>query len=449
MRVSPLESASSLRSRSLEATDVLEFVRTNLPAPPAEWPPVSWNLEELTLAGFYYQPGLAVARSQWETATATGVTAAARPNPVLSVIPGYNVTPLSLTPGTLASPWFPAINVDVPIETFGKRGYRRARAAANAESARFALIQTAWQVRSAIRTALLEVSYQEARLQALQELADLEIQVVAVAQQRLDAGAAAVLEVGQRRIAADRARLDVAEGRRVSAVARARLAEALGIPAAGIAAATLDFPLDPDAGVCGPLPEPSLRDAALLSRADVLAALSDFASSQSSLQLEIARQFPDIHLVPGYQFDQGNHKWSLGLSLELPVLNQNQGPIAEARARRTEAAARFVAVQARVMGQLDQAFTNRTLALAALASATDLEVSGTGAVRAAEAGLNAGASDALEVLTVRLERIAVVLARLDAAYRTQQALGQLEDAVQQPFRALCSVESSPRGPGLP
>jgi broad specificity phosphatase PhoE len=30
---------------------------------------------------------------------------------------------------------------------------------------------------------------------------------------------------------------------------------------------------------------------------------------------EIAKQYPDIHLGPGYQYDQGVNKWTLGFSV--------------------------------------------------------------------------------------------------------------------------------------
>ena len=61
--------------------------------------------------------------------------------------------------------------------------------------------------------------------------------------------------------------------------------------------------------------------------------------------------------------------WSSGASaFELPVLNQNQGPIAEAAARRAEAAARFNALQAKVLADIDAAVesfraTEKSLAL--------------------------------------------------------------------------------------
>ena len=72
------------------------------------------------------------------------------------------------------------------------------------------------------------------------------------------------------------------------------------------------------------------------------------------MKLEIAKQYPDAHLGTGYQFDQGENKWALGLSVEIPVLNRNQGPIAETEAKRGEAAARVLALQARIVGEVDR-----------------------------------------------------------------------------------------------
>src|SRR5881397_720255 len=97
------------------------------------------------------------------------------------------------------------------------------------------------------------------------------------------------------------------------------------------------------------------RRVALQGRSDILSALGDYAAAETELRLQIAKQYPDVHLSPGYQYDQGDNKWTLGIVLELPVLNQNQGPIAEARARRDEAAARFTEVQARVISEIDRA----------------------------------------------------------------------------------------------
>ena len=106
------------------------------------------------------------------------------------------------------------------------------------------------------------------------------------------------------------------------------------------------------------------------NRPDILASLSEYAAAQSAVQLEIAKQYPDVHLGPGYEYDQGQNKWALGLSVELPVRNRNQGPIAEAQAKREEAAARFIDLQARVIAEIDRALATHDVypLLAAIAA---------------------------------------------------------------------------------
>ncbi|HTI71613.1 MAG TPA: TolC family protein [Candidatus Limnocylindria bacterium] len=442
--IAPVRSATALQERSLGSAELLEFVHDHLPAAPLAWPPKSWDLEMLTLVGLYYHPSLDVARAQWAVARGGSVTASARPNPILGVTPGYNFSSASSGPGAVASPWLPSVTLDLPIETAGKRGYRQARAVAVSRSARFTLFQVAWQVRSAIRMSLLEIAYSDARAKALENQVQIEAQLTETIGQRLAAGAVSSLEASQRRVAADKAQIDLTEAHRLAGNARIKLAENLGMPASGLTGINLDFPteLAPRA----PL-EPAvrqLRDTALTGRSDVLAALADFEASQAALQLEIARQYPDIHLGNGYQYDQGDHKWTLGITLELPVLNQNQGPIAEARARREEAAARFTAVQAHALALLDQAVANNDLAGTSWERAQQLKDSQTVATQTVETSFAGGGADKLDLLLARLELGAGQLSWLEAAYRAQLAAGQLEDAVQQPFAGQATVETPRR-----
>ena len=56
------------------------------------------------------------------------------------------------------------------------------------------------------------------------------------------------------------------------------------------------------------------RRESLRSRSDVLAALARYEATQTALQLEVARQYPDFHVGPGYQYDLGENKWSVALS---------------------------------------------------------------------------------------------------------------------------------------
>jgi outer membrane protein TolC len=98
-------------------------------------------LESLTLAAFYLSSELDVARAQWGTAQAALRTAGQRPNPTLSVSPQYDAT--TVTP----SPWVGAFNLEIPIETAGKRGHRMAQAQHLSDAAELHIAATAWQVR--------------------------------------------------------------------------------------------------------------------------------------------------------------------------------------------------------------------------------------------------------------------------------------------------------------
>ena len=167
-----------------------------------------------------------------------------------------------------------------------------------------------------------------------------------------------------------------------------------------------------------------------------MAALSDYAAAQSALQLEIARQYPDVHLSPGYEFDQGDNKWSLGLTVELPVLNRNQGPIAEAAARRAESAARFNALQAKVLADIDTAVESFRATEKSLVLLQDLAATQATSRDAIAAQVSAGAAAPLDLLSARLELAVAEEDQLDARITRQQSVAALEDAVQRPIEMI-------------
>jgi outer membrane protein TolC len=429
--------AAALEARTLDAPALRAFLETNLPTTLPAWPPVVWSFSELTLVAFYYHPSLEVARAQWAVAQAGLGTAGGRPNPVLSATPGYSAN----APAGL-SPWFPAVTLDVPIETAGKRAHRIATAEHLSEAARLNVLSAAWQVRSQLRTALGEADFARGRVALLGRQVEMQGRLVGLLEQRLAAGAVAATEITPARIARLKTQSELTAARQQLAAARVQLAQALGLPVKAIEALQLapQPPLPPASAA--EFLSAAVRDRALQGRPDVLAALAEYAASESALHLEIAKQYPDVHLAPGYQFDQGEHKWSLGLSLELPVLNRNQGPIAEALARRDEAGARFLAVQARVLGEIDRAAQGHAAVAEQMQSSESLLAAQRRQADALAAARQAGAADTLDVAAAQLEAATAELAVLDAQNRTQQALGQLEDALQIPFDALDSVTQS-------
>ena len=429
--------AATLESRSLSDPRLKEFLEKNLERDLSEWPLTHWNFATLTLAAFYFHPSLDVARAQWNVATAGVITAGGRPNPTIGLIPEYSFNP----PGG-ASPWLPSVTFDVPIETAGKRRHRLARARELSEAARLNIAMTAWQVRSRLRKSLLDWTTAARRQELLREQQSLQEKLVAQLEQRLRAGTISSFELTSARITLTKAQVEFADLSRLAAEARARVAEAVGVPATALTDVTVDSDLKfpPESQ----LVSSGIRERALHTRADIIGALSEYAAAESALHLEMARQYPDVHLTPGYQWDQGEHKWSLGLSIELPVLNQNQGPIAEAKAKRAEAAARFEAVQAKALGEIDFGTASYHGSQANLAKLEELLAVQSRQLSAVTAQFKAGAVDQLEFLAAQAELTAAELLRLEGSAKAMQALGQLEDAIQQPFSALSSVEQNPR-----
>jgi outer membrane protein TolC len=184
------------------------------------------------------------------------------------------------------------------------------------------------------------------------------------------------------------------------------------------------------------LTRPRVRQQALLDRADVRAALERYAASQSALQLQIARQWPDIDLGPGFEWNAQlteDREWELGLSLPLPILNRNQGPIAEAKAQRTLAAAHFLTVQTAAITEIDGSLAAYDSAREQLMTADSLLRSLGRQLASVDAQVAAGELQALDLANARLAYEAGARNRLDALVRAQQALGRLEDAMQSPL----------------
>ncbi len=413
------------QSRKLDGPEIAGFLRDK--AAVAEWPPQAWNLRALTLAAFFYNPDLDIVRAQWSAAKAGRITAGERPNPALSGLLGYNST----TPASEVSPWIPEIAFEIPIETAGKRGYRILEARNLSEAARLNILSAAWDVRARVRQAFLGLYEARERGTLLQRQLDYQEETVHILEAQVRVGEAAPFDLAQARIARDNTRLAQLDAAAALVAARLDLALAVGVPGAALDAVVLgfdewnDFRLD--------VPPNEVQRRALISRSDILSSLAEYDAAQAALRIEIAKQYPDLTLAPDYQFDQTDSKWTLGLSLILPILNRNRGPIAEAEARRSEAAARFQALQASVIAEVETALAAARAAQAKVSAADAMLASLRKEESVVRSRFKVGEISKLELLAVELELSSNTLARLEALVQAQQAVGDLEKAVQAPL----------------
>lgn len=432
--INAAESAGALEARSLDDPRLRSFMAgmTSSDRAVAVQPP-RWDLSTLTLAAVYYQPQLEIAGAKLARAFAAIGTAAQRLNPVLTASPLQHLTVVE------PSAWTVGFIVNFVVETFGKREKRIAQAEQLAEAARADLATAAWRVRGRVRSALLALWAAQKRQELLERRQALQEQLVGFLERLMAVGAASALDVSRERINLDQIRLAMQELLRQAAEARVQLAAAIGVPVRAldgveVSLAAFDHPAGDDPTSLD-LAESGarLRQEALVYRSEVSSSLAAYEAAQAALQLEIARQYPNVTLGPGYIFDQADHQYAVNLVVELPVFHQNQGPIAEVEALRREAAARFIDIQAQVIVEIDRAAASYRSALRARAVADRLFSGQSRRQQAVERALQAGEIDRVAVVTSALELINIDQSRFDVIVQQRQALELVEDALQRPL----------------
>ena len=420
--LSPAAGAAALERRGLDDPRLLAFIRAAerlAPEADAAGGPPPWTLRRLTLAALYFHPDLDVARSALALAEAGKVTAGERPNPNVAFVP-----PPFLFGGV----------VNAVIETGGKRAARLATAGARAEAAREDLITAGWQVRGGVRDAMQALWAARARGALLAAEAASRRKLAAAEDARLKAGAASAVEVSEVRIAAATLAAAIGDKARATAEAEVALASAIGVPAASLRGVALDFGrFDHPPTLTADLAEGRLRRAALIGRSDVKAELAAYAAAQAALREQLANRYPNLVLSPGYNWYQGINAFALAPGFDLPVLNQNQGRIGEAMARRDQEAARFVALQARIIAALDRAGADCRASDAGLREADALLAAEETRAGQISRAFRAGASDQPALLASEVDLAHARLARFDARVATLNAIGELEDALRQPL----------------
>lgn len=427
--LNPAAMADSYQARSLNDAGLHQFLEANLEHKLPAWPPEAWDLHMLTLAGFYYSPELDVARAKWETARAKTISAAQRPNPALQLPFQYNANP-----GNGASPWTFGFGLNIPIETAGKRGYRMAQATHMSDAARFNIGNAAWQLRSRLRSGLLKLYTASRRGDILRQQIDAQRQIVAMLEKRLSLGAAGAPEVNQQQILLIQYASALANAEQRVRDARAQAATIIGVPVRELE--NVRITIDDFERIYPDIPAQDAQRSALLNRSDLLGALSQYEASQAALRLQIANQYPDINLGPGYSWDAGANKIAFGISgISLPLLNQNQGPIAEATASRAEAEANVKALQAQAINETARALVNYQALLRSLQQSEDLLAAQQRQLSASQKLFRSGETDRLALTLARQAVYANLLVRQDVLAQVQQALGQLEDAMQRPLSA--------------
>jgi len=381
----------------------------------------AWTGADLLSAALTRNPQFIEARAKYVAALAAARAAKAAQGPSLTLTAEY---------ANEAPHWGYSGSSDIPLDYGARRGTRITTANLQALQAFYDFGEAIWSVRTDLEKARIDILAANAEIETATESLQVRRQRLERVEKRIAAGqdARAVGLAAQGDLATAERRTYAARGREQAG--RSALAAALGVgPEAvrdlAIGPVTLT-PEDQDIAAWR-------RDAAL-SRRDVLKAVADYDIAENALRLEIANQYPQVSLGPGYNYDHGVTKLPFSLSLALPPWDLNRGAIAKAEADRAAAGRSLEAAQAGALAAVDAASAALAAAAQDLARARDHNLP---VAQKTDADLirstDAGQTDRVDELAARGAMGDAVLDMLDARHVRALASADLEDALRRSF----------------
>ena len=440
----PRQSVRTFAARRLDSPALRNAVTRLLPQPPTQWPPSRWNRADLLAVALADNPKLAVERAEVGRTLAHQITAGERPNPTIGLQSEYALNDVR--------PWLYGISFELPLRSPTLQRLAISEAQIATSHARWQLMGATWTVRSELTAALSEWQSALRRSELLGTLIGDQRQLLKLQRARVEAGEDAPATLVAVQDALLQAQQQQGEARGATQSAHSEAAAALGLPPEALDGLQLDWP---DWGAPPPVGGGELQGArttALLSRADLSAAIDDYAQAENELRRAVARQYPQITPTPGYYWDHGINKFPFDVGLTLPLFNRNRGEIAEARAGRELAGQRMLALQDAIYGQVASAERAEAIARDNERGAQQRLARAQEQLRQAMLGLKLGAIDRSEQLAASIAVTRAQLDQLQTQALWQAARDALEDSVRTPLsgpelsmrRALITLDSNRR-----
>lgn len=371
------------------------------------------TLDEAIRLALAVNPDLIAIRREVEAAAALRVQAGLLPNPTIS----YSLEDVR------RGIWTSSVTVTQPFELGGKRA-ARVRAAEGAATVAQADVSVR---RVEVRAAVVQFYYDVLAAQQRERLAlasvDLARRAVDVTARRVEAGRVSPVEETRARTAEAAARVEVSQARTELDNARQRLASLFGerAPRFETVAGGLDDLKLPD--------EPAAVAARLARAPELVRARAEIERRAAAEALARTQRIPDVAVNAGnVSIPEAQVRANVvGVSVNVPLFNRNQGNIAEAVVRTEQAREQLAAAEVRIHAEVLQAQRRLSAARRETALVRDEILPGArGALDAATRGYELGRFGFLDVL--------------DAQRTLFAAQGQFVRAVADAYQSAAELE---------
>ena len=300
---------------------------------------------------------LAAERYNISVAQARQITAALRPNPVLTVTTQtLNLLGTRYRPTSPAGPNQMNMHTDFVFERGAKRENRITLANADRSLTEFGVRDLSRRLILEVDSVFVDVLQAKSNLALAQDNLRSLQGIVEVNQAKVNAGEIASVELDRSRVAAlqyqgavDRAALEVTQAkfRLQLLMGRTAPSELFDVTGELRRGAVLDRPEE-------------IRARALGQRPDVQGLHQSQARSQADLRLQLSNGKVDFTAGTEYSYQRaygfGGSSLGFSFSAPIPVFNKNQGEIARAQREIEQAGARLKAIEAEVSAEVDAAY---------------------------------------------------------------------------------------------
>ncbi|MGE8320305.1 MAG: TolC family protein [Comamonas sp.] len=337
-------SSLSLRCGLLGAALLLAFGAAAQPAATSS-PPLS--LAQAQALALEHNPTLRAARLGVDASDGGVLQSRARPNPELS----YSQEDMRRSTRSSTLQW------NQPIEIGGKREARMRVAERGRDLARAELAAAQAALQADVSTAFFGLLAAQQRVALSQQTLEIAANAREAAAKRVAAGKVAPLEETKARVAESGARLELSQAQSGLRVARQQL-QALW----GDSAQTMAGFGDAEGAVDAlpPVPEAAVLQQRLELAPAVLRARQVLEQSRAAAELERAKRLPDPTVSLGVKRSQdgqdgGRNQVVFGVSVPLPVFDNNHGSQLQALRRADQAEEELQAVRTQLQAQLQEA----------------------------------------------------------------------------------------------
>jgi outer membrane protein, heavy metal efflux system len=322
------------------------------------------------------------------------------------------------------------LQVSQLFELFGKRDARIAAGRAALDTATIQRKAMRLEVLSETAIAFLGVLGNQRRIQILDEHINAIDRLTPLLQRRIDAGASSPAETGRAQVASDLVKADRERVRAVLASARRELAVLMGDTAPKYSAVS---------GRLETVGRPSSFQsvvAAIDANPQLVRWTAVYAQRNAELLMARLRPYPDVRLSAGWRHfnDTGDDAVRLGISIPIPVFDQNQGNIISAEQSLEKTRAEREANRAALIVLAGRAYDSLQGALRELAILRDSTIpKSRQAADAIFEGYGQGRFSLLEVLDAQASVSQARLREQEAQQNFHIAVATIEGLVGNPF----------------